>query len=94
VAAGDLEAAVAARGWTPVRVEAYRIRLEEGLLGLVEPRSLRGLLEPRGPDAFRRGPMTFRFDRDEDGAVTHLEVGTGRAFGIRFVPTARDPDGG
>jgi uroporphyrinogen-III synthase len=68
IATGELEAAVAAKGWTPVRVDAYRTRLSRRL----PAPAMRALQEGR-VDA-----ITFTSASTVDGFVKMLSAASGR----------------
>jgi N-acyl-D-amino-acid deacylase len=74
--------------WSQELSVSWTLGLYEGELVIEAPPALRGALTPVGPDRFRRGGITLDFQRDGEGGVVELRVGTGRAWGIRFVPGA------
>jgi uroporphyrinogen-III synthase len=63
IATGELEAAVASKGWTPVRVDAYRTRLSRGL-----PADAARVLRAGRVDA-----ITFTSASTVDGFIRMLE---------------------
>jgi N-acyl-D-amino-acid deacylase len=72
--------------WSDELAVGWTLALDDGELVIEAPAGLAGALTPVGADRFRRGGITLDFERDGEGRVVELRVGTGRAWGIRFVP--------
>lgn len=67
------------------------VAVEDGrLVAKRRPDSTRPL-EPLYADAFDAGVALFRFVRDGRGVITHLSVGTGRAWDVRFERVPVEP---
>jgi len=63
----------------------YRVTYRDGRLSYSGRRIPTRVLVPVGPDTFRAGELTVRFERSAPGgAVTGFTIGGGRAVGFRF----------
>jgi CubicO group peptidase (beta-lactamase class C family) len=63
----------------------YRVTYRDGRLSYSGRRVPVRVLVPVGPDTFRAGELTVRFERSAPGgAVTGFTIGGGRAVGFRF----------
>lgn len=62
----------------------YRMRVEGGRLMLARSRWKKSALEPTISDRFMGLGGQYRFVRREDGAVSGLEIDTGRVLRLRF----------
>lgn len=66
----------------------YTFALEGDRLVVHRPNSAPATLESTGPDRFRAGGVTLRFERDASGRVTGFVLDAGRALGMRFQRAA------
>jgi CubicO group peptidase (beta-lactamase class C family) len=71
---------------------AYRVRVEDGGLALVDALGTVVPLRPRYPDTFTRGGLTVSFRRNAGGAVVGFTWSQGRVWGLAFGRT--DGSGG
>jgi CubicO group peptidase (beta-lactamase class C family) len=64
----------------------YFVRVKDGTLSFDSRRIPSQALVPAGPDTFRVGGLTVRFERaTPNGPATGFTIGGGRAVGFRFV---------